>query len=45
MLARLGQRVRIGDRPSLEEQVSGFLLDEHCRTVVAVRTRIDRQEL
>jgi hypothetical protein len=44
VLARLGQRLRVGDGPALEEQVSGFLFEEQGGAVLAVRVRVDRKE-
>jgi hypothetical protein len=44
MTADIAQRLRIGDRPPLKQQVAGFLLDKHVRTVVAVSAGVDCDE-
>jgi len=36
--------MRVGNRPALEEQVSGLLFEEQRGTVLAVRVRVDCEE-
>jgi hypothetical protein len=38
------ESVRIGDRPALEQEVTGLLVDEQCWTVISGSVRVDRDE-
>lgn len=38
------QRIRVGDGPALEQEVSGLIVDEHRRAVVAAGLGVDADE-
>jgi hypothetical protein len=40
----IGQRLGIGDRPALKQQVTSLLLGEDRRTMVAIRLGVDSDE-
>lgn len=38
------QRLQVGDRPALEQQVTSLFLDERRRTVITIGARVDRDQ-
>jgi len=44
VLCDLGQDLRVGDRPTLEEEITSLLLEENRWTVVSRSIRVDRDE-
>jgi hypothetical protein len=38
------QDLRVGDRPTLEKEITSLLLDENRRTVIPRSIRVDRDE-
>jgi hypothetical protein len=41
VLGHIFKNLRVGDGPALEDQVAGFIVDEHGWAVVSTRIRVD----
>src|SRR6266568_2326326 len=44
VLGHICEHLRVGDRPALEDQVAGLVVDEHGRAVVSACVRVDACE-
>jgi hypothetical protein len=44
VLGHICEHLRVGHGPALEDQVTGFIVDEHGRAVVSVGSRVDACE-